>query len=244
MRAWLAVAAVFAACGAPSRPASAAPKHHGNSRFENPADPDATPAVKYGALTADECFAELDRRQIAYQRETARGVLAPVRLTGPLHGVTFKTDLAESQRATTPWEIGDCRLVLAVDDFAAILAQHDVVTVVHYSMYRTPPKSWAAEKIGAQHNGGLALDAARFIKSDGSKLVVLDDFHGAIGAQTCGPGAAPHPATPRGTELRQILCDTVAAHLFNVVLTPDYNRPHRNHFHLEVMAHTRWFLVH
>ena len=28
------------------------------------------------------------------------------------------------------------------------------------------------------------------------------------------------------------------------VLTPNFNRPHRNHFHLEVMANKKWFLVH
>jgi hypothetical protein len=31
--------------------------------------------------------------------------------------------------------------------------------------------------------------------------------------------------------------------MFNVMLTPDYNWPHRNHFHLEVTAGARWVLV-
>ena len=34
------------------------------------------------------------------------------------------------------------------------------------------------------------------------------------------------------------------AHIFNVELTPDYNWPHRNHFHLEVTPKVKWFLVH
>ncbi len=220
------------------------PSSHATSRFTTPSDADASPAVRYGALSPDDCTAELTHRKIAFRTETARGVAAPVRLQGPLHGVTFHTDLSEAARATSPWEIGDCRLVLALDDFAEILARHDIVEVVHYSMYRVPPKSWAADKIGAQHNGALALDAAKFVKSDGTTLSVLDDFHGAIGAATCGKDAAPHPVTAKATELRAILCEAVDDHLFNVVLTPDYNRPHRNHFHLEVMAGVRWFLVH
>jgi hypothetical protein len=223
---------------------SAQPKRHANSRFETPADADSLPAVRYGAMTADECETELANRHISFRTETARGVLAPVRLTGPLHGVTFRTDLSDKQRETTPWEIGDCRLILAMDDFAAILASHDIVEVRHYSMYRLPPKSWPDDKIGIEHNGGLALDAAKFIKADGTKLVVLDDFHGAIDAKTCGDGAGPHPVTDKGVELRAILCEGVAQHLFNVVLTPNFNRPHRNHFHLEVMANKKWFLVH
>jgi hypothetical protein len=246
MRIWLVVALASVAGHVAASPAArtAPAKHHGNSRFESPPDADSLPAVRYGAMSADDCEAELTARKISFKPETARGVLAPIRLTGPLHGVTFRTDLNDEQRATTPWEIGDCRLVLAMDDFAAILAAHDIVEVRHYSMYRLPPKSWPDDRLGTQHNGGLALDAARFTKSDGTKLVVLDDFHGKIGAQTCGDGAAPHPVTAKGTELREILCDAVAAHLFNVVLTPNFNRPHRNHFHLEVMANKKWFLVH
>jgi hypothetical protein len=230
--------------------ASAAPRHkrrtnkHAASRFQNPDDAPDTPAVRYAALSPDACVAELGKRGIPYAPETARGVLAPVRLTGPLHGVTFRTDLRDDQRATTPWEIADCRLVLALDDFAQILAKHDIVEVIHYSMYRVPPKSWPDDKIGGQHNGALALDAGRFLRKDGTRLDVLKDFHGKIGDKTCGDGARPHPATADAKELRAILCETVDAHLFNVVLTPDFNRPHRNHFHLEVMAGVQWFLVH
>ena len=233
-----------AAVAAPKKAARHVAKKHATSRFQNPDDAPDTPAVRYAALSPAECKAELQRRAIPYQDETAKGVLVPVRLTGPLHGVTFRTDLKDEQRATTPWEIADCRLVLALDDFAAILEKHDIVEVRHYSIYRVAPKSWPDDKIGGQHNGGLALDAGRFIKKDGSKLIVLDDFHGKIGDKTCGDGAAPRKPTPEAKELRSILCEAVDAHLFNVVLTPDFNRPHRNHFHLEVMAGVHWFLVH
>lgn len=240
----LLIASAAFAGTAKKKAARHAAKMHASSRFQNPDDAADTPAVRYAALSPDACKTELAKRGIAYQDETAKGVLVPVRLTGPLHGVTFRTDLKDEQRATTPWEIADCRLVLALDDFAAILEKHDIVEVRHYSIYRVAPKSWPDDKIGGQHNGGLALDAGRFIKKDGSKLVVLDDFHGKIGDKTCGDGAKPRKVTPEATELREILCEAVGDHLFNVVLTPDFNRPHRNHFHLEVMAGVHWFLVH
>jgi hypothetical protein len=226
---------------------SAPAKNHAKSRFETPSDPDATPAVKYGALSPADCEAELGNRHIGYTKETARGVLDPVRLTGALHGVEFRTDENDTKREDSPYEIADCRLVLAMDDFAQILAPHDIVQVRHYSMYRPPPKSWpkdGGDEIGGQHIGALALDAGRFTKKDGSVLDVVKDFHGKIGDPTCGDNAGPHPVTDNATELRTILCDTVAAHLFNVVLTPNFNRPHHNHFHLEVMANVKWFLVH
>ena len=57
-------------------------------------------------------------------------------------------------------------------------------------------------------------------------------------AGSCGEGAGPHPATDAALALRAILCETVDARLFNVVLTPNYNRPHKNHFHLDGAAYS------
>jgi hypothetical protein len=210
-----------------------------------PAEPEDTPAGRYARLDRTACEAELVHRGIGFSSvPEARGVLAPVRLAGPLHGVTFRTALPPAQRAASPWEIVDCRLALALDDFAAQLAIHDVVEVVHYSIYRPPPSRWPAEKVASRHLGALAIDAASFVKRDGHALVVERDFHGRIGARTCGPGAAPAHASAEAAELRQIVCDAADAKLFNVELTPDYNWAHRNHFHLEVTAGVRWFMVH
>ena len=203
---------------------------------------DDPPAIRYASLSREDCEAELGARKIEFDRETARGVLAPVRLKGPLHGVEFRTNLQDDQRATTPWEIADCRLVLALDDFAAILEKHQITQVRHYSMYRVPPKSWADDRVGSRHNGGLALDAARFIRADGTKLDVLDDFKGKRGSKTCGPKARK-VKDPVALELRAIVCAAVEQQLFNVVLTPDFNKAHRNHFHLEVTAGVKWFMV-
>lgn len=209
-----------------------------------PTDPAATPAVTYAALDPTSCEAELAARKISYQPvASARGVMLPVRLTGPLHGVSFHSALPAKARATSPYEIMDCRLVLALDDFAAILVRYDVTEVVHFSAYRPPPKNWPTGKAGERHGAALALDAAIFLKKDGTKLNVEKDFHGAIGARTCGPTAGPWPATEEAKALRAIACDTADAHVFNVELTPDYNAKHKNHFHLEVTPGVKWFLV-
>ena len=211
--------------------------------LSSPGDAASTPAYHYAQLSQAECETELVARHIDFIRETADPVLAPVRLTGPLHGVVFRSDASDKARATSPYEIVDCRLVLALDDFAAILSRHDIVEVRHYSMYR-PPKPLLDGEIGKRHSGALAIDTGRFYDRSGGELDVDRDFHGAIGARTCGEGAAPRPATDAALALRAILCDTVDARLFNVVLTPNYNRPHKNHFHLEITAGVTWFLVH
>ncbi len=203
-----------------------------------------TPAFEYAALDRASCEAKLTERNISFQSvDTARGVLAPIRLTGPLHNVAFHSAIPAGARATSPYEIMDCRLALALDDFAAILEKHDVTEVVHLSAYRPPPKNWPDSKPGERHGGALALDAAIFLRKDGTKLDVSKDFHGAIGAKTCGPKSGPWPATEQAKTLRAIACESAEAHLFNVELTPDFNKKHKNHFHLEVTPGVKWFMV-
>ena len=116
---------------APARPVA--------SRLQTPSDVTATPAYSYGQLSQAACEAELVARHIGFVRERALGVLAPVRLSGPLHGVLFRTELSEKERATSPNEIADCRLILALDDCAEILHRHGIIEVRHYSMRRSPP---------------------------------------------------------------------------------------------------------
>ncbi len=207
------------------------------------ASADEPPRYRYAAMTQDECEAELTARGIAFEREAAKGVLAPVRLKSPLHGVVFRSnDKSEERRATSIWEIVDCRFVLTLDDFAAILVAHDIVEVRHYSMYRRAPDRWPDDKIGTRHHGGLALDAAKFIKADGTKLDVLDDFHGRRRRKVCGE-KAPKGKTAGARELREIVCDAMDRGLFSVILTPNFNRAHRNHFHLELTPGVKWMLL-
>jgi hypothetical protein len=241
----LAIVVAATAAAAPRKKRKRRAAKPDKSRFGYVADATTTAAWKYGEMTREECEAELTARNIGFTRlDEAPGVRAPVRLTGALHGVTFNTSEKPERRAVSRWMVADCRLALALDDFAAILATHDIVEVRHYSMWRPPPESWPEDKEGTRHSGALALDAGYFKKSDGTVLNVLDDFYGRIGAKTCGEGAKPRKITPKSTELRAILCETAAAHLFNVMLTPNYNRPHKNHFHLEVTSGVKWFLLH
>jgi hypothetical protein len=211
-----------------------------------PLDPSTAPAVRYASMDRATCEAELGTRAIPFTSvPEARGVLAPVRVHGPLHGVTYRFTLPAAQRATSPYEVIDCRLVLALDDFAQILSRYDVVEVVHLSAWRPPSaKRWPEGKLGTRHPGALAMDMATFRRKDGTELSVLKDFHGAIGAHTCGPSTGPRPRTAEADALRGIVCEAADARLFNVALTPDYNWAHRNHFHLEVTPRVKWFVVH
>jgi hypothetical protein len=201
--------------------------------------PDRIPiASRYASLDRPSCEADLERRHISFDRMAeARGVIAPLRLTGPLSGVTFRSNLPPSKSRTSPYDIYDCRLVLALDDFARLLARHDIVEVVHLSVYRPVPAKVALKGAGRRHGGALAIDAAIFKTKDGRALSVEKDFHPRrIGARPC-------PAPKEASELRKIACEANDARLFNVLLTPNFNWAHRNHFHLEVTAGVQWTLV-
>ena len=93
----------------------------------DPAVAEASPAYHYANMTNDEALAELDRRKILYTKlDSVPGVRAPIRLTGLLHGVYFHSSLPPDQRVTSPFEILDARLALALDYFAAVLERHDI----------------------------------------------------------------------------------------------------------------------
>lgn len=379
-----------------------------------------TPAYRYANMTNEQAFAELDRRGILYSKlASVTGVRAPIRLTGRLHGVLIRSSLPPEQRATTPFEILDARLALALDDFAVLLAKHDVEELIHYTMYRpnvptlsataptqaapasaAPAKSAAApardakaspaakpdgrrasanrggsakrrasvdgkavksdkprpaapstkkksgvdealeldaavlhdvaaephaacghdhgdpagdaldvdplevdalaelaakaarpakraaakpgapsakpgapnvgatgaspgrpaQKLraaalldekphgkwappGTRHPAGLAIDVGALIKRDGSVLSVASHFRGKIGERTCGLGA-PVPESAGARELREIVCGAREAGVFTYALTPNYDAPHADHFHLEIKPGVAWFLYH
>ncbi|MEO7092033.1 MAG: extensin family protein [Polyangiales bacterium] len=206
----------------------------------------STPAITYGAMDGATCEKALKARKIPYVRVTnpTQGVADPMRITGKIHGVDFH-GLGLGPKATSLYEIVDCRLLLALDDFAAVLEKHDVVEAIHMSIYRaakTKPKP--GQKPKSQHEAALAMDLGTLVKKDGTKLVVLDDWHGFIGQPTCGPKTGPTKVTKQSTELRAIMCEQFDKKLFNVNLTPNYNKPHVNHFHLEVTRGVKWFILH
>ena len=198
------------------------------------------PNIRYANLDRDGCLAELARRELPFAAaETMLGVDAPVRLRGPLHGVTFRSDRKSHH------DVLDCRLVLALDDFAQLLAARDVVAVSYFDAYRSKTEFGCTRRYwGLQHCAALAIDVHAFEHRDGTTLSVDRDFHGHIGLATCVAGIVPSPTTKAATELWGLVCSAADAALFNVMLTPNFNAEHRNHFHLELTPDAGWMMVH
>jgi hypothetical protein len=182
---------------------------------------DSAAAFRYGRLDAQSCLAEAARRNLPFVRvDSARGTLAPLRITGPIRGVAVHSPVPAAQRSTSVFEIIDCRLLLAIDDLITVTAAHQIAEIVHMSVYRPPYRGFPDGKQGARHEGALAIDIGHFTKRDGTRLTVDTDYHGFIGQKPCGTGTGPLVHTPASDELRQLTCEVLEARIFSVFLTP------------------------
>src|SRR5262249_23069747 len=126
------------------------------------------------------------------------GVLIPVRLLGPISGVSYRTDFPDKQRSKVPFEVFDCRLVVALSAWSETLVAHGITEVRIFSAWRPPSPHFPEGKIATGHPGGLAADLRVFKRASGEDLDVEADFHGQIGSIACGKGSTPpSPDTPR-----------------------------------------------
>jgi len=205
----------------------------------------AAPASRYANLTDSATLELLRARRIPFEptRAPLPGVRLPIRLTGTLQGVWIHSVLPPERRADSMFEILDGRLALALDDFARVLAAHDVVEVVHFTMYRPPtetPPSPGAPQV--RHPAGLAIDLGAVRFADGEWLSVGVHWAPLLGARTCG-AQARRLDHRKGRELRSIICEAADLRIFHYALTPHYDDPHADHVHLEIRPGTSTFLV-
>jgi hypothetical protein len=192
-----------------------------------------------------EALAELDRRRIKYEEEPGviAGVRAPIRLRGKLRGVHIHSVLPEDERADTVFEILDARLALALDDLCKILKNHDVVEIVHFTMYRPHGEKKVRDgEFATRHPGGLAIDLGAMKKGNGDWMAIGPHWSSSIGSKTCGTEA--RKLVPRrGRELVSILCEAADQRIFHYMLSPHFDEAHGDHFHLEIKPKVTWFLV-
>jgi hypothetical protein len=201
-----------------------------------PTRPERLRAVRYAQMDRKRCQHELSFRGVGFRVvPSARGIDAPVILEGALRGVRFVRVFA-AERA--PPALMDCRLAVALDDLAIVTSDRGIAEVRYSSIHRPRRRGG-----GRGHPAGLAIDINEFVRKDGVVLNVLKDFEGAgIGARTCGDSAS-RPSSARAIELRELVCALDEARSFNLLLTPHYDRRHRDHFHLEVRRKILWFLT-
>jgi hypothetical protein len=194
-----------------------------------------------GALTREECFSKLDEWAVPYEKvdDAPQAIDAPVRLTGPVAGVSF----------VIPWDarnhndVLDCRLAVALAEWSVLLRERGVVEVRLYSFYRSGGRggvtSARARGQLSQHNFGMAIDARWFVLENGDVLDVLADFVNPGTDDICEGTVEDE----RGAVLLDLYCAAAAAKLFHVQISPAHNAQHANHYHLDLNgANGGWYI--
>lgn len=217
-----------------------------NKYLEIPPEAEATKtrAYLYANMDNEEVVRELKARGIPYERvDPVPGVRLPIRLTGRLHGVWIHSVLPAEERKTTPFEILDGRLALALNDFCELLNAHGFVEVVHFTMYRPPHDAPAkGGEFLHRHPGGMAIDLGAIKKRTGHWIAVGPHWPAELGAKSCGEGGRQLHGR-RGRELLSVACEASDLKLFHYVLTPHFDDAHSDHLHLEIKTSVKWFLI-
>lgn len=192
--------------------------------------PEASPARRIADLSPADCRKEAARRDLAVVRSKspAKGVAVPLRISGPFQGVTYRLAPAPS-----PYGMVDCRLALALDEMASVVAPYGVEEVRIDNVYR--PKAHLPGKAKlSQHAHALAVDIVSFTFADGRVIAVEDHWNAPIGSIPCGPDASMDPPTDDAVLLRTVVCDVAVRGVFHHMLTPSYDASHRDHLHFDI----------
>lgn len=170
---------------------------------------------------AGECLDELDARGISYKKISKKGVAIAVEVEGPLGGVTWRSIAGKEL-------ILDCSLALSLDEAGPYLAALGITEALFSSSYSR--RNVRGTKKPSKHSYALAIDVHRF-RGDaiGQVEVALDYEQGLGDAVDC----IGQPLTAGGAILKTLQCQLVQSGLFRLVLSPDYDDAHHDHFHLE-----------
>jgi hypothetical protein len=177
------------------------------------ADPSALPA---------QCTKELDARGVSYRPAAREGIARGVEITGPLGGVTF----------TSPDQklVIDCSLAVSLDEAARYLRAQGIDKATFSSAYSR--RNVRGTNRPSKHSFGLAIDVHTFHARDLGTLNVDRDYEQGLGDDVDCVG---HPVTQGGAVLKLLQCQLVRSGLFHLVLSPDYDDQHHDHFHLEAL---------
>ena len=176
------------------------------------------PALALAPLGA--CTAALTARKVAWKPASRPGIVHAVEITGPLGGVTVSSPGA-------PLVI-DCSLAISLDEAGRYLRNVGVDAALVSSAYSR--RMVRGTNRPSKHSYGLAIDVHAFSGPELGTLSVDRDYEQGLGDAVDCLG---RPLTQGGATLKLLQCQLVRSGLFHLVLSPDFDDAHHDHFHLE-----------
>lgn len=231
---------------------SVAQDHRQRPEFQTPLPPAEErargPAGQYANLSPAECrrrLSAMDTEDTFVRQGPVSGIATSLRVDKSVGEVEI-----QAPPVRTKFGLLDCRQALIWLELSQLLSDHNVEKVRIDNFYRPGARLARRGARRSQHAYGLAADVVSFTLKDGTVLDVQDDFRGRIGEPPCGPkaqlhlppGSNPNDAA-RSLHLRNLVCAIARAGWFHHILTPNYNRAHRDHLHLDIKRDNNWFSV-
>lgn len=179
-----------------------------------------TPADPMGA-----CTKELDARKIAYKPASRLGIANAIEIAGPLGGVTWSPAGWASGQAL----VIDCSLAVSLDEAGRYLRELGIDKATFSSAYSR--RTVRGSNRPSKHSFGLAIDVSAYAGPELGTLRIDRDYEQGLGD---GLDCMGQPLTKGGAVLKVLQCQLARSGLFHLVLSPDYDDAHHDHFHLEV----------
>lgn len=185
----------------------------------SPPGPRVRPGAARSSLT---CLRELRRLRIPHRsHRPTRGVRTPVVITGPIRGLHL------GPRWGRKPALMDCRFALTLYRAAPVVLRSGFDRLLYSSIYSY--RNVAGTRHLSRHAHGLAIDVYELRGPGGLKAVVKTDWVKARGR----PGDCVGGVRSRKARLmRGLICNLEKTRQFHLILTPDSDYAHRDHFHL------------
>lgn len=142
----------------------------------------------------------------------------PVWLLGSIEGA----ELTDPSGFPTPRVLTSCEAALALADTAVDLRPDDVVGIRHWGSYSC--RTIAGTATLSQHGYADAFDLTGFELRDGSLVTLVDHWE----------HDTDRPRTDEGSLLYDAAWRWYDQQVWSVVLTPNYNLAHDDHFHVDL----------
>ena len=181
--------------------------------------------LSVGIVHADplgECTAELEAHGISWKKASRPGIAHPVEVTSALGGLALSSE-------DQPLVI-DCSLAVSLAEAGRYFTGLGIVRATFSSAYSR--RNVRGTNRPSKHSYGLAIDVHTFTGPDLGTLRVDRDYEQGLGDDVDCVGT---PLTQGGAVLKVLQCQLVRSGLFHLVLSPDYDDAHHDHFHLEAL---------